>query len=71
MQYPMPGSKDALFTFKNRYENFIGGEWVAPREGRYFENISPVNGQVYCEVPRSSAADLHLALDAAHAAAET
>lgn len=71
MQYAMPGSKDALFTFNSRYENFIGGEWVAPREGKYFENVSPVTGQVFCEVPRSTPADLHIALDAAHAAAES
>ena len=70
MLYPMPGSKDALFSFKNRYENFIGGQWVAPKAGQYFDNISPVTGQVFCEVPRSTAADLHLALDAAHAAAD-
>ena len=36
--------------FKPRYENFIGGEWVAPVAGRYFENTSPVNGRVLCEV---------------------
>ena len=70
MLYPMPGSKDALFTFKSRYENFIGGQWVAPKAGQYFDNISPVTGQVFCEVPRSTPADLHLALDAAHAAAD-
>jgi aldehyde dehydrogenase len=70
MLYPMPGSKDALFSFKSRYENFIGGQWVAPKAGQYFDNISPVTGQVFCEVPRSTAADLHLALDAAHAAAD-
>ncbi|MFX8930145.1 aldehyde dehydrogenase family protein, partial [Acinetobacter baumannii] len=57
-------------TFKKRYENFIGGEWVPPIDGEYFENISPVTGQVYCEVPRSKAADIELALDAAHAAKE-
>ncbi|MCX8997277.1 aldehyde dehydrogenase [Rhizobiaceae bacterium BDR2-2] len=54
--------------FKPRYDNFIGGAWVAPVEGRYFQNISPVNGQVLCEVARSSAADVELALDAAHKA---
>ena len=70
MQYAMPGNKDALFTFKSRYENFIGGEWVAPADGGYFDNISPVTGQAYCEVPRSGEADLHTALDAAHAAAD-
>jgi len=45
MQYAMPGSNDALFTFKSRYENFIGGEWVSPREGGYFDNISPLTGR--------------------------
>jgi aldehyde dehydrogenase len=54
--------------FKPRYENFIGGQWVAPVAGRYFENTSPVNGRVLCEVARSDAADVELALDAAHAA---
>ncbi len=54
--------------FKPRYDNFIGGQWVAPVAGRYFENTSPVNGRVLCEVARSDAADVELALDAAHAA---
>lgn len=54
--------------YKTRYENFIGGKWVAPEAGRYFKNISPINGQVLCEVPRSTAADVEKALDAAHAA---
>ena len=70
MIYANPGSADAIFTFKSRYENFIGGEWVAPREGDYFSNISPVNGEAFCEVPRSSAADLDIALDVAHGAAD-
>lgn len=54
--------------FKPRYDNFIGGEWVAPVGGRYFENTSPVNGRVLCEVAQSDAADVELALDAAHKA---
>ncbi|MCB5409663.1 aldehyde dehydrogenase [Pseudogemmobacter faecipullorum] len=54
--------------FKTRYDNFIGGQWVAPKSGRYMENVSPVTGTVICEVPRSDAADIELALDAAHAA---
>ncbi len=54
--------------FAKRYGNFISGKWVEPKSGRYFENISPVNGQVLCEVARSDAADVELALDAAHAA---
>jgi aldehyde dehydrogenase len=68
MIYAQPGQPGSLITFKKRYENFIGGKWVPPVDGEYFENISPVTGQVYCEVPRSQAADIELALDAAHAA---
>ncbi|MDP8252049.1 aldehyde dehydrogenase [Pseudochrobactrum saccharolyticum] len=56
--------------FAKRYGNFIGGKWVEPKSGRYFENISPVSGQVLCEIARSDAADVELALDAAHAAKE-
>lgn len=69
MLYSMPGSSGALYAFRNRYENFIGGEWVAPLEGKYFENVTPVTGAVFCEVARSTPADLNKALDAAHAAA--
>ena len=54
--------------FKSRYDNFIGGKWVAPVNGRYFENITPVTGQPFCEVARSDKEDIELALDAAHAA---
>ena len=54
--------------FSARYDNFIGGQWVAPVNGRYFENTSPINGRVVCEVARSDAQDVEKALDAAHAA---
>ena len=54
--------------FKERYDNFIGGKFVAPVNGQYFENISPVIGKTFCEVARSTAEDVELALDAAHAA---
>ncbi|WP_027409219.1 aldehyde dehydrogenase [Anoxybacteroides tepidamans] len=70
MIYAQPGQPGSLITFKKRYENFIGGKWVPPVDGEYFENISPVTGQAYCEVPRSKAADIELALDAAHEAKE-
>ncbi len=53
---------------RDRYDNFIGGKWVAPVEGRYFDNPSPVTGRRLCSIPRSSAADIELALDAAHKA---
>ncbi len=68
MIYAQPGQTGSLVTFKKRYDNYIGGKWTPPVKGEYFENITPVTGQVYCEVARSSAEDIELALDAAHAA---
>jgi len=68
MIYAAPGTKDALINFKPRYQNFIGGQWVEPQNGCYFDNISPVNGEVICEIPRSNYLDIELALDAAHKA---
>ena len=70
MQYAMPGNDDALYSFQDRYANYIGGDWVAPLEGKYFDNITPVTGAAFCEIPRSTAADLHKALDVAHGAAD-
>jgi len=52
--------------FKSRYGNYIGGEWVAPTDGAYMTNISPINGAPLCEIPASTAADVEKALDAAH-----
>jgi aldehyde dehydrogenase len=57
-------------AIKPQYENFIGGKWVAPISGQYFDNITPITGQVVCKVPRSNASDIEAALDAAHAARE-
>ncbi|MDT8311566.1 MAG: aldehyde dehydrogenase family protein [Methylophaga sp.] len=68
MIYAKPGTDGAVVSFKSRYENFIGGEWVAPVKGQYFDNITPVTGEVICEIPRSGAEDIELALDAAHKA---
>jgi aldehyde dehydrogenase len=67
--YARPGTEGALMSFESRYANFIGGEWVAPIGGEYFENPTPVTGQVFCEITRSTEADIEKALDAAHAAA--
>ncbi|MEB7503743.1 aldehyde dehydrogenase family protein [Arthrobacter koreensis] len=67
--YAQPGQGEALVSFKPRYENWIGGEWVAPIKGGYFENVSPVTGKVFCEVARGTSEDIELALDAAHKAA--
>ncbi len=52
---------------KSKYENFIGGRWVAPVKGKYFTDYSPINGEPICEIARSSAEDVEKALDAAHA----
>ncbi|EXJ10959.1 MULTISPECIES: acetaldehyde dehydrogenase ExaC [Nitrincola] len=70
MIYTQPGLEGSVTTVKPRYENFIGGQWTAPVKGQYFKNISPVTGEAFCEIPRSSAEDIDLALDAAHAAKE-
>ncbi|WP_216907708.1 aldehyde dehydrogenase [Nocardia noduli] len=70
MIYAKPGTDGSIVDYAARYENFIGGEWRAPVEGRYFENPSPIDGATFCEVARSSAADVELALDAAHRAAD-
>jgi aldehyde dehydrogenase len=66
--YSQPGTKGSKVTFKSKYDNYIGGEWTPPVKGNYFENVSPVNGRVFCEVARSSSEDIEHALDAAHAA---
>ncbi|GAB3178461.1 aldehyde dehydrogenase family protein [Nesterenkonia halophila] len=67
--YARPGTPGSLISLQSRYDNWIGGEWSPPVEGRYFENPTPVTGQVYTEVAQSTAADVDRALDAAHAAA--
>lgn len=70
MIYAYPGSEGSVVTFKPKYENFINGQWVAPVKGSYFTNTTPVTGEEICKIPRSSAEDIELALDAAHAAKE-
>ena len=66
MIYANPGSENAVVSFNGRYGNYIGGDWVAPVEGQYFTNTTPVTGEAICEIPRSNAADIEKALDAAH-----
>ncbi len=70
MRYAHPGTAGAIVSFKPRYGNFIGGEFVPPVKGQYFTNTTPVTGEVIAEFPRSTAEDVNLALDAAHAAAD-
>ncbi len=70
MAYAFPNTEGAVVNFKEKYDNFIGGQWTAPVNGEYFDNITPVTGKVYTKVARSTAEDIELALDAAHAAKE-
>lgn len=70
MIYAAPGAAGAKANYKTQYDNFIGGKWVAPVKGQYFDVISPINGKPYTKAARSSAEDIELALDAAHAAAD-
>jgi aldehyde dehydrogenase len=66
--YAAPGQSESPVELKKRYDNFIGGFWVAPISGKYTENVSPVTGEAFTEVPLSTPEDIELALDAAHAA---
>ena len=66
--YAAPGTPGAKHAFKAKYDNFIGGKFVAPVEGQYFDVITPITGKPYTKAARSTAADIELALDAAHAA---
>ncbi|MBU9477035.1 aldehyde dehydrogenase [Burkholderia multivorans] len=70
MIYAAPGAEGAKIAYKSRYDNFIGGEWVPPVKGEYFDVITPISGKVYTQAARSGAEDIELALDAAHAAAD-
>ena len=67
--YAQPGTEGSVVSYKPRYDHWIGGEYVAPASGQYFENVSPVNGKVFTEIARGTADDIEKALDAAHAAA--
>jgi aldehyde dehydrogenase len=66
----IPGKLSEKLSFRPRYGNYIGGKWVEPASGQYFENVTPVTGKTFCEIPRSNAQDIERALDAAHAARE-
>ncbi len=68
MLYAHPGEAGAKIAYKPRYDNFINGKWTAPVKGEYFDVITPISGKVYTQAARSDAADIELALDAAHAA---
>ena len=68
-RYAAPGQPDALMSYLPRYDHWIGGEYVPPAQGRYFDNPTPVTGATICEVARGTAEDVEHALDAAHGAA--
>jgi aldehyde dehydrogenase len=68
-RYSALGSEGAIVSYQSRYDHWIGGEYVKPKRGEYFENPTPVTGQVFTEVARGTADDIEAALDAAHAAA--
>ncbi|EAR62091.1 aldehyde dehydrogenase family protein [Neptuniibacter caesariensis] len=68
MIYAKPGTEGSVVSFKERYGNFINGQWKEPVKGQYFTNHTPVTGEAVCEIPRSTSEDIELALDAAHAA---
>ena len=67
--YANPGTEGSIVNYKDRYDNYIGGQWVAPVDGEYLDNVTPVTGEVFCQVARGKAADVEKALDAAHKAA--
>ncbi|WP_201541251.1 acetaldehyde dehydrogenase ExaC [Psychrobacter faecalis] len=68
MLYAYPNTENSPVQFREKYDNFINGEWVAPVDGEYFDNPSPIDGKIICQVARSKEADIEKALDAAHAA---
>ncbi|MBP7645615.1 MAG: aldehyde dehydrogenase [Comamonas sp.] len=70
MSYVLPGQSGALHQYQAQYDNYIGGQWVPPATGTYFDVVTPINGSVYTKAARGTAADIEKALDAAHAAAD-
>ncbi|RDW16109.1 aldehyde dehydrogenase [Oceanobacillus arenosus] len=68
MIYANPNTDGAIINFKDKYDNFIGGEWVQPVKGEYFDVTTPITGEAFTSAARSSNEDIELALDAAHAA---
>ncbi len=70
MLYASPNTAGAPVEYKAKYDNFIGGKWVAPVKGEYFDVVTPITGRPYTKAARSGHEDVELALDAAHAAAD-
>ena len=68
MRYENPNTEGSVINFKEKYDNFIGGKFVPPEKGNYFDNVSPITGEVFCKIARSTKEDIELALDEAHKA---
>lgn len=68
MRYENPNTEGSVINFKEKYDNFIGGKFVPPEKGNYFDNVSPITGEVFCKVARSTKEDIELALDEAYKA---
>ncbi|MCD8817049.1 aldehyde dehydrogenase family protein [Staphylococcus arlettae] len=68
MIYTNPTEANAQYKVKTQYENFINGQWQAPQQGNYFDNLSPITGEVYSQVPQSTKEDVDLAVQAAQQA---
>ncbi|WP_240376034.1 aldehyde dehydrogenase family protein [Bacillus piscicola] len=68
MRYDAPNTSGSILNFKDRYDNFIGGEYKAPAKGEYFDNVTPVTGEVFCQIARSTSEDVDDAVEAAHRA---
>jgi aldehyde dehydrogenase len=71
MKYAPPGRSGSIVSVAPRYENFIGGKWLAPTQGRYRADLSPATARPITEVAHSTPEDIELALDAAHAAKDS
>ncbi|WP_163527615.1 aldehyde dehydrogenase family protein [Halobacillus ihumii] len=71
MVYAFPNTEGSIVQYKERYDNFIGGKWTPPVKGQYFDNVTPVTGKTFCQVPRSTEEDIELAVDAAYEAKES
>src|SRR5690625_1845067 len=70
MRYANPNTDGAVVSFKEKYDNYIGGKYVPPTNGQYFDNVTPVTGEAFCQIARSTKEDVELALDAAYEAKE-
>jgi len=68
-KYAAPGTEGSVVSYESRYDHYIGGEYVPPAKGQYFENPTPITGQTFTELARGTADDVEKALDAAHGAA--